>query len=411
MKKLKSLLTPLLLTTAIISSAHASTLVINSDQADPAPKAAFQKIMAKFEAENPDIDVEFNIYDKEAYKTAIRNWLATSPPDVVFWYAGNRMKAFVDRKLFTDVSDIWNELDLKKSMPSSVSSMTVNEKQWGIPYTYYQVGVYYRKDIFEKHGLSAPKTWQDLLNVSATLKSNNVAPIAIGTKFLWPAAAWFDYINLRLNGLDFHMELMEGRAAYTDERVRNVFKYWRELVEPGYFLKNHSSYSWQEAQPFLYKGDAAMYLIGNYIAPNFPKELDGKMGFFQFPIIDPNVPVAEDAPTDTIHIPAKAKNKKDARKFLEFMSRAENQTLVNEALLQIPTNKNASAVDNYFLNKGVEVLSKASGTAQFYDRDTHPNMAKEGMKGFQEFMIKPDRLDRILNRLEKVRQQTFKVNQ
>ncbi|GAB3480389.1 ABC transporter substrate-binding protein [Marinomonas epiphytica] len=408
MKKISALLTPLLLAGSLISSAYADTLVINSDQADAAPKAAFEKIISKFKAENPDIDVKYNLYDKEAYKTAIRNWLATSPPDVVFWYAGNRMKTFVDRNLFADVSEIWEDLDLKTVMPSSTSSMTIDDKQWGLPYTYYQVGVYYRKDLFEKFGLAEPKTWQDLLDASATLKANNIAPIAIGTKYLWPAAAWFDYINLRLNGLEFHMDLMEGRAAYTDEKVRNVFKYWRELVDPGYFLDNHSSYSWQEAQPFLYNGTAAMYLIGNYIAPNFPKELDGKMGFFQFPIIDPNVPVAEDAPTDTIHIPAKAKNKKDARKFLEFMSRAENQTLVNEALLQIPTNKNASAVDNYFLNKGVEVLGTASGTAQFYDRDTHPNMAKEGMKGFQEFLVKPDRLDQILERLEKVRQRTFK---
>jgi multiple sugar transport system substrate-binding protein len=408
MKKLSSLLSPLILAAALASSAQADTLVINSDQADSAPKAAFEKIISKFKAENPDIDVKYNLYDKEAYKTAIRNWLATSPPDVVFWYAGNRMKTFVDRNLFDDVSDIWDELNLKESMPSSLSSMTINNKQWGIPYTYYQVGVYYRKDLFEKYGLSEPKTWQDLLDASATLKANNIAPIAIGTKFLWPAAAWFDYLDLRLNGLKFHMDLMEGRIAYTDERVRNVFKYWLELVKPGYFLANHSSYSWQEAQPFLYNGTAAMYLIGNYIAPNFPKELDGKMGFFQFPIIDPNVPVAEDAPTDTIHIPAKAHNKKDARKFLKFMARAENQTLVNAALLQIPTNKHASAVDNYFLNKGVEVLSNASGTAQFYDRDTHPNMAKEGMKGFQEFMVKPERLDKILNRLEKVRQRTFK---
>jgi multiple sugar transport system substrate-binding protein len=407
MKKIQSLLAPLLLATSI-ATVHADTLVINSDQADPAPKAAFEQIISKFKSENPEIDVKYNLYDKEGYKTAIRNWLSTSPPDVVFWYAGNRMKTFVDRNLFDDVSDIWSDLNLKESMPSTTSSMTINDKQWGIPYTYYQVGVYYRKDLFDKFGLAEPTTWQELLDASATLKKNDIAPIAIGTKYLWPAAAWFDYINLRLNGLEFHMDLMEGRASYTDERVKNVFKHWRELVDPGYFLENHASYSWQEAQPFLYNGSAAMYLIGNYIAPNFPKELDGKMGFFQFPVIDPNVPIAEDAPTDTIHIPAKAANKKDARKFLKFMARPDNQTLVNKALLQIPTHKEASAVDNYFLNKGVEVLGKADGTAQFYDRDTHPNMAKEGMKGFQEFMVKPDRLDNILKRLEKVRQRTFK---
>ncbi len=31
------------------------------------------------------------------------------------------------------------------------------------------------------------------------------------------------------------------------------------------------------------------------------------------------------------------------------------------------------------------------GAAQFYDRDTDPAMAKEGMKGF-EFMVHPDRI-------------------
>ena len=43
------------------------------------------------------------------------------------------------------------------------------------------------------------------------------------------------------------------------------------------------------------------------------------------------------------------------------------------------------------------------GTAQYYDRDTDPDMAQEGLKGFQEFMVKPDQIDRILERLEKVR--------
>jgi len=35
-------------------------------------------------------------------------------------------------------------------------------------------------------------------------------------------------------------------------------------------------------------------------------------------------------------------------------------------------------------------------------------MAQEGMKGFQEFMVKPERLDAILRRLEGVRKRVFK---
>ena len=37
------------------------------------------------------------------------------------------------------------------------------------------------------------------------------------------------------------------------------------------------------------------------------------------------LPMAEEAPTDTVHIPSNAKNKKDAKRFLIFMARADVQ--------------------------------------------------------------------------------------
>lgn len=408
MKYVKHIAASAVLAASLTTTAFAGTLVINSDASDPAPKEAWGEIISRFEKENPDITVKYNLYDHESYKTTIRNWLVTSPPDVVFWYAGNRMKAFVDRGLFEDVSDIWADKNMKQDFAASAPAMTVQGKQYGVPYTYYQWGIYYRKDIFEQYGIGEPKTWEDLKSASATLKENGVAPFAIGTKYLWTAAGWFDYINMRTNGLDFHIQLMDGKVPYSDERVKKTFANWAELVEPGYFLENHASYSWQEAQPFLYNGKAAMYLMGNFITPNFPEELDGKMDFFQFPVIDPSIPMSEDAPMDTLHIPSKAKNKEDARKFLEFVARAENQQLINEMLLQIPTNNKAKAKSDPFLDKGVAMLASSAGTAQFYDRDTNPAMAKEGMKGFQEFMVHPERIDKILKKLDKVSKRAFK---
>lgn len=408
MKYVKHIAATAVLAASVSTTAFAGTLVINSDASDPAPKEAWSEIINRFEKENPDITVKYNLYDHESYKTTIRNWLVTSPPDVVFWYAGNRMKAFVDRGLFEDVSDIWADNNMKQDFAAAAPAMTVQGKQYGVPYTYYQWGIYYRKDIFAQYGIAEPKTWEDLKSASATLKENGVTPFTIGTKYLWTAAGWFDYINMRTNGLDFHIQLMDGKVPYSDERVKKTFANWAELVEPGYFLDNHASYSWQEAQPFLYNGKAAMYLMGNFITPNFPAELDGKMDFFQFPVIDPSVPMAEDAPMDTLHIPSKAKNKADARKFLEFVARAENQQLINEMLLQIPTNNKAKAKSDPFLDKGVAMLAASDGTAQFYDRDTNPAMAKEGMKGFQEFMVHPERIDKILKKLDKVSKRAFK---
>jgi ABC-type glycerol-3-phosphate transport system substrate-binding protein len=89
--------------------------------------------------------------------------------------------------------------------------MSRNGKTWGVPYSYYQWGVYYRKDIYDKLGLSEPKTWNELLSNCDALKGVGVTPFTIGTKYLWTAAGVFDYLNLRTNGYDVHNALTDGK--------------------------------------------------------------------------------------------------------------------------------------------------------------------------------------------------------
>jgi len=368
-----------------------------------------ETIIPTFEKENPDIKVEMTIYDHEAYKTQIRNFLPAEPPDVVNWFSGNRMKFFVNQGLFEDVSDVWDQNNLHNELAAARSTMTVDGKQWGVPTTYYQWGFYYRKDIFAKYGLGEPRSMADLMNIFETLKKNGVTPIAIGTKYLWTAAGWFDFLNLRINGYDFHMALMDGEVSYEDQRLDRVFDIWGEIAKSGYYIDNHASYSWQEGMAPMINGDAAMYLLGNFIIPDLMRAgLEGKIGYFQFPVIDGSVRTYEEAPTDSMHIPARAKNKKDARRFLAFLGRADIQKIIADASGMLSTNNQSPPPTDEFLKIGFKVLSESAGLAQFYDRDTPPEMAKEGMKGFQEFMVKPDREKQIRQRIERARKRIFK---
>ncbi|MGA0225811.1 MAG: ABC transporter substrate-binding protein [bacterium] len=368
-----------------------------------------ETIIPTFEKENPDIKVEMTIYDLEAYKTQIRNFLPAEPPDVVNWFSGNRMKFFVNQGLFEDVSDVWDQNNLHNELAAARSTMTVDGKQWGVPTTYYQWGFYYRKDIFAKYGLGEPRSMADLMNIFETLKKNGVTPIAIGTKYLWTAAGWFDFLNLRINGYDFHMALMDGEVSYEDQRLDRVFDVWGEIAKSGYYIDNHASYSWQEGMAPMINGDAAMYLLGNFIIPDLMRAgLEGKIGYFQFPVIDGSVRTYEEAPTDSMHIPARAKNKKDARRFLAFLGRADIQKIIADASGMLSTNNQSPPPTDEFLKIGFKVLSESAGLAQFYDRDTPPEMAKEGMKGFQEFMVKPDREKQIRQRIERARKRIFK---
>lgn len=376
---------------------------------DPAPLAAFQALIADFEAENPDIKVTLNNFDHEGYKTAIRNFLTADSPDLANWYAGNRMAPFVTSGQFMDVSDVWADNMLGEQLASAKASMTIDGKQWGVPYTYYQWGIYYNKDAYKAAGVEVPTTWAGFVENCPKFKAAGIDCLTTGTKALWPGAGIFDYLNMRTNGYEFHMDLTAGKVAWTDDKVKATFAEWAK-IQP-FVTENHAAIDWQDAAALLVQGKAANYVMGNFAVATFKEGgmTNDNLGFMVFPEITPGLPRAEEAPTDTIHIPAGAKNVEDAKKFLAYVARADVQTKLNAALGQLPTNKDSSVdAADPFISAGFESLSSAYALAQFFDRDAPAEMAKIGMEGFQEFMVKPDRLDAILDRLEKARGKIYK---
>jgi multiple sugar transport system substrate-binding protein len=146
-----------------------------------------------------------------------------------------------------------------------------------------------------------------------------------------------------------------------------------------------------------------MMLIGNYIVPGIPAAARERIEFAPFPAMRAGGGVFEEAPTNTIHIPAQARNKADARKFLAFVMQPGVQEAFNRATLTIPVNQLAPVADDRFLRRGRELLASADGLSQFFDRDTSEDLANVAMKGFQEFMLNPQRQDAILGTIERAR--------
>ncbi len=393
-------------------SAFAGDLVINFDDLNPGPKKAFEEAIEDFKKANPDINVTVNNTDREAHKTAIRNFLTNDAPDITSWYPGNRMAPFVDAGLFEDITDLWeSDPNLKDKFAAIKPTMTRDGKQWGVPYTFYQWGIYYRKDIFDKLGIAEPQTWDELIAASELLKENGVTPFTIGTKFLWTAAGVFDYINLRTNGYEVHNDLTAGKIKYTDPRIRKTMENWKQLIDMGAFVPNHATMSWQDAIAPFANGDAAMYVMGNFSVDGYKTagiDLDN-VDFFPFPEITPGIPRAEEAPADAFFIPANAKNKEDARKFLAFVAQPDTLAKWNATIGQLPPNS-ASEInqDDKFIVQGFDTVSNAAGLAQFYDRDAPAAMAKAGMEGFQQFMLDTSKMDEILERLDVVQSEVYK---
>jgi multiple sugar transport system substrate-binding protein len=382
-------------------------MTIISNIGSAAQREVLQRLVGEFEKAS-GVKVTVNNMDHEAHKTAIRSYLVVGAPDVCFWFSGNRMKAFVKRDLFDDISDLYARENYKSVLGARTEALTVDGKQYGLPLGGLLWGMYYRKDVFAEKGWTPPTNMSELLALGEKAKSTGMVPVSMGTKELWPAAGWFDHMSLRAIGLEKHMALMDGKMAYTDDALKPVFDKWEEMIKVGLFTPNHTSSGWEQAAAAFAQKKAAMMDLAGFIKSGFPPDQVDQLAFAPFPSLLPDVARYEDFSLNSIHIPRNAKNKGYARDFLAYFYKPENLAAYLEAESAVPPRIDCPPSKDPLINAAVESLKTAAGTAQYYDRDTDPDMAQEGLKGFQEFMAKPERRDQILARLEASRKRIFK---
>lgn len=364
----------------------------------------------EFERRHPDIQVRLDFKSDAEYKELLTQWFESGQgPDVLNWQGGERLYQYVRRGYVADISQLWQQNGLEeKFSPGSKGAVTLDDKKYAIPISYYQWGFYYRKSLFDKLSLNPPQTWQDFLYVCAQLKANDVVPITIGAKYKWPTAAWFDYLNLRVNGLDFHQELLQGAVPFTDQRVRDVMDTWKELLDKGYFVNQYNKWNWSQAMPFLYHKMAGMTLMGNFFAGAMPTHIKDDIRFFRFPLIDSDKAVYEEAPLDVFMLPSYSARNIAAQTFLLEVAGQEFQGGFNEKMGMIPPNMQSRTSDDYFIQQGTRVLNEAAGMSQFFDRDTNDEMAGIATQVFTDFLDNRN-IDAALAKLEGARKQ-FLVN-
>jgi hypothetical protein len=228
------------------------------------------------------------------------------------------------------------------------------------------------------------------------------APIAIGAKDTWTAGGWFDYMDSAVNGGEFHVKLTKGEVPYTDPAVKKTFGYIAEMAKRGYFMPNAASYSWQEAANVLFRGEAGMYLMGQFIKDVAPADVKDKIDFFRFPYFEGRTDYAVDTPTDGFMIPKNAKNKEAAKKFMAYLATAEAQEMFCKPLGRLAANKKVP-VPNADAKRGLDMVLGAKTAMQFYDRDAPEEMAAKGMNAIVDIIANPAQLDSILTALDKER--------
>ncbi|MEV2232177.1 ABC transporter substrate-binding protein [Streptomyces phaeochromogenes] len=397
-------------TTALLSSCVTSTssgkssskgaVTLQSNVSAPQAKAAMQDLVAAY-AKKGSARASLNTVAAETFRTQLPTYLTSAnPPDVYTWYPGSVADAYAKKDLLLDLGEVWSSSPDLKSYSKALNSLctATSGKKVFVPATYYWWGMFYRKSNFAKWGVSEPKSWDDFLDLCDKLKSKGIDPIGLGAggNTAWVASAWFDYLDIRINGAEYHRELLAGKHRFDDPEVRKVFDRWQEVLP--YFDPNGDAVPFQDATTALLNGRTGMMLIGTFFADAAPKDALDDIDFFRFPVIDPKIPLAEEAPVDGYFASARTGRRDQVVDLMSYLATAESQEIYikGSSGTVLPCNPKAKDAGTALVKKGRAHVEEAAEITQFFNRDSSDALQPTADTALTRFLAKPKEIGSIL---------------
>ena len=159
---------------------------------------------------------------------------------------------------------MWANLSGLHATASSRRPPATTASSTSCRYNYYPWAVFYRQSVWQEKGYQVPKTLDEMQTLAAQMQKDGLIPVAFADKDGWPAMGTFDVLNMRLNGYQFHIDLMAHKVAWTDPKVKKVFDLWAGLLP--FHQADPLGRTWQEAAQALQQKKAGMYLLGLFVS-------------------------------------------------------------------------------------------------------------------------------------------------
>ena len=259
-----------------------------------------------------------------------------------------------------DLFDKWPDKD--QFIPSTIKALTLNGKLYGVPYNTNVRVLLYRKDLFEKYGLTPPKTWDDFLQDAATIssKESGVAGLGLTTKN-GSVRTFQEFIS-------FFFEANNGENPYkydeagkkwvmntTPEKLAQVLKLYTDFffaATPSAANQNTRGNDYQATDTDYVSGKSAMVPMGPWIysyrtsGDVAKKILEEETGVTPLPL-PPGGVQATYLEVKPISINAFSKDKKDAWNLVKILTSKEFVATANRIEGVNPPRKDVAELPDF----------------------------------------------------------------
>ena len=314
MKKFVSLLLAMALVLSLCAFAQAEEITLRVLAGQSTTDAGIEDMIDEALAKKyPEIKLEWECVDwGNDFQPMMQVYMQSGLPDIMIGKAQD-VSTYGSLGLLADLTAqpyMDNILDAAKE------GVTLDGKVLGMTFNCLYQGVYYSREIFNKLGLSVPKTHEELAAVIETLKANGITPFASHMVDTWSIGnvtmqfAVNDVFNKNaVWGDDFRA----GKVSFeTSPEYKTAYEY-NKLIYDNTWTDETFSLEQAACDAKMVMGEAAMKVSGSWSIQNFlgiDESYD--FGIFPFPnqtgdaklLVEPNIPFMASAQSeyqDAIH--------------------------------------------------------------------------------------------------------------
>lgn len=235
---------------------------------------AFLKVTAAF-TKATGIDVKYTA-GRDFITEITARLAAGNPPDIAIVPRPGYMASLVKQGALKDLGGMGftNSYMNARYGSSWIGYGTVNGKLYAVPAKANSKSwIWYRPDQFKKYGFRVPKTFNQLLALTAAMKAKGLVPWAIGdgpSQSQWVLTDWFESIYARMYGPSKYQALFTGKLPFTDPSVAAALKNMVKIVNNNYVLNGihgmlGQSFVGAIGDVFGAKAKAQLYYEGGFV--------------------------------------------------------------------------------------------------------------------------------------------------
>ncbi len=299
------------------------------------------KLIPEFEKQNPGVKVRVQqIPWTAAHEKLITAFASETLPDI--FQVGNTWVPEFEALGTLEILDGYlagsSVIRDTSFFEGILSTNVINGKIYGIPWYVDTRVLFYRTDVISKAGYSAPpKTWDELYDISKTIKAQNPANYA----FFLPTNEWLPFILFGIQNGSTLLKNNDSNGNFSGREFREAFEYLAQYYFEGLAPKD------MQAVMNIYQAFAEGYFSMVITGPwnvtemknRLPAHMQDKWMTAPLPSPDSVYPGYSLAGGSSLVINKNSQKKELAWKFMEFLSDHEIQHRFYNQVSALPSVK------------------------------------------------------------------------